>query len=157
MTPSSMPQTQPARNAGTGGQPRFLAARARDDAGKGQDAADRQVEHAADHQHHHAAGEDAGLRGVEQHDGGVAGRREGVGPKDRHSDDEGDDQPDQQQRPVGGDTRRGMRCARCLPVQLPQLMPLPRMIAELGAASSRMAIFGRARRRQARRPPGLPT
>ena len=54
------------------------------DAGEGEDAADREVEHAADHQHHHAAGEDAGLRRVEQNDGGVGRAQEGVGLEDGH-------------------------------------------------------------------------
>ena len=83
-------------------KPQYLAARPGHDAGKGEDAADRKIEHAADHQHHHPAGEDAGLRRVEQHDRGVRRAHEGGRLEDRHHRDERDDQHDEQ-LPLGGD------------------------------------------------------
>ena len=132
------------------------------DAGEGEDAADREVEHAADHQHHHAAREDAGLRGVEQDDRGVRRAREGGRLEDRHHDDQGDDQHDQQQLPVGGDARpaaslpreraRAGRLDRArrerLPVDGRDAVAAHAALAPrraFGAASSRMAISVAAR------------
>ena len=70
-------------------QAEVLGGEARHDAGEGKDASDREVEHAADHQQHHPAGEDAGLGGIEQDDRRVRRPRKRVRLENRHPDRSG--------------------------------------------------------------------
>ncbi len=90
----------------------MLDGKAGHDAGEAEDAADREIEHAGDQEHHHPAGEDAGLRRVEEHDGRVRRAHERGRLQNGHQRQKGNDQADQQELPLGSDEDEELLAAR---------------------------------------------
>src|SRR4029079_3405994 len=120
------------------------------DARKGKYAADREIEHPRDHQDHHAAGEDSGLRRVEQDNRGIFRPWKRGGFENRHRHDEGEDQNDEQQLPFSGDACQKIARARSAADRLLGIACRPAgegcgvvhaavSTRAFGAASSRMA------------------